>query len=318
MKKTSNTKKNAAPGPALRRAPRTVRLGMIGLGPRGESLVAAAAGLANVEICAICDVRRDRVEKMLGIFRRGGRPAPKAYSDAAALIADPGVEGVLVPTSWNSHLALAAEAMAAGKYAAIEVGGASSIEELWQLVHAAEKTGVSCMMLENCCYGRDELMVLNMVRQGLFGETVYAEGGYQHCLAEMGHGLEAGNERSVHNYFRNCDLYPTHQLGPIAKTLDVNRGNRFLSLTSTASFSSGFAADAAARYGHDGKWGDARFAMGDVVTTVIRCARGQLISLTHCVSLPRPRHGLRQIRPVAAGAPPRAGGAVLRAGGAVW
>lgn len=134
----------------------------------------------------------------------------------------------------------------------------------------------------------------------------------------MGHGLEAGNERSVHNYFRNCDLYPTHQLGPIAKTLDVNRGNRFLSLTSTASFSSGFAADAAARYGHDGKWGDARFAMGDVVTTVIRCARGQLISLTHCVSLPRPRHGLRQIRPVAAGAPPRAGGAVLRAGGGVW
>ena len=139
-------------------------------------------------------------------------------------------------------------------------------------------------------------MVLNMVRQGLFGETIYAEGGYQHCLAEMGHGLESGNERAVHNFFRNCDLYPTHQLGPIAKTFDINRGNRFLSLTSSATRAAGFAADALAKYGHDGKWGDARFAMGDVVTTVIKCARGQLISLTHCVSLPRPysRHGVIQ------------------------
>ena len=289
-------KKKAAAAKTVRRAPRTVRLGMIGLGPRGESLVAALKGLANVEVSAICDVRKDRIEKMLGIFRRNGKPAPTAYTDFGKLIADPSVEGVLVPTSWNSHLAIAAEAMAAGKYAAIEVGGASSIDELWKLVHAAEKTGVSCMMLENCCFGRNELMVLNMVRQGLFGETVYAEGGYQHCLAEMGHGLESRNERSIHNFFRNCDLYPTHQLGPIAKTFDINRGNRFLSLTSSATRAAGFAADALAKYGHDGKWGDARFAMGDVVTTVIKCARGQLISLTHCVSLPRPysRHGVIQ------------------------
>ena len=289
-------KKKAAAAKTVRRAPRTVRLGMIGLGPRGESLVAALKGLAGVEVSAICDVRKDRIEKMLGIFRRNGKPAPTAYTDFGKLIADPSVEGVLIPTSWNSHLAIAAEAMAAGKYAAIEVGGASSIDELWKLVHAAEKTGVSCMMLENCCFGRNELMVLNMVRQGLFGETVYAEGGYQHCLAEMGHGLESRNERSIHNFFRNCDLYPTHQLGPIAKTFDINRGNRFLSLTSSATRAAGFAADALAKYGHDGKWGDARFAMGDVVTTVIKCARGQLISLTHCVSLPRPysRHGVIQ------------------------
>ncbi len=152
------------------------------------------------------------------------------------------------------------------------------------------------MMLENCCYGRNELLVLNMVRQGLFGETIYAEGGYQHCLAEMGHSLESGNERAIHNFFRNGDLYPTHQLGPIAKTFDINRGNRFLSLTSSATRATGFAADALATYGHDGKWGDVRFAMGDVVTTIIKCARGQLISLTHCVSLPRPysRHAVIQ------------------------
>ena len=112
MKKSTETRK-AAPARTVRRAPRTVRLGMIGLGPRGESLVAALKGLAGVEVSAICDVRKDRIEKMLGIFRRNGKPAPTAYTDFGKLIADPGVEGVLIPTSWNSHLAIAAEAMAA-------------------------------------------------------------------------------------------------------------------------------------------------------------------------------------------------------------
>lgn len=267
---------------------RPVRLGLIGLGPRGESLLAAVKDLDDVCVCAICDLKPELIEKFLGIFERYGLKKPATYADYHDLIASPDVEGVLIPTSWNSHLGIATEAMALGKYAGIEVGGASSIEELWQLVHAAEKTGVSCMMLENCCYGRNELMVMKMVREGLFGETVYAEGGYEHCLAEMGGTLEIGHERAIHNYYRNGDLYPTHQLGPIAKTFDINRGNRFVSLTSTASRQVGFNSYAVNKYGHDGNWGDKQFAIGDVVTTVIKCARGQTITLTHCVSLPRP------------------------------
>ena len=275
---------------------RVVKLGLIGLGPRGETLTAALKDIDDIEIVAICDYKTELIEKFLGIFKKNGKALPKTFTDYRKMIADPEVEGVLVPTSWNSHLGIAAEAMAAGKYAGIEVGGASSIDELWELVHAAEKTGVSCMMLENCCYGRNELMVMNMVRQGLFGETVYAEGGYQHDLSEMGYGVERGHERAIHNFYRCGDLYPTHQLGPIAKTFNINRGNRFLSLTSSATKGIGFNQQALAKYGHDGKWGDVKFAQGDVVTTVIKCARGENIVLTHCVSLPRPysRHAVIQ------------------------
>ena len=281
--------KNSGKKTVVRHKPlRVVKLGLIGLGPRGETLTAALREIEDIEICAICDLKPALIEKMLGIFKKNGKPLPRTYTDYRALIADSEVEGVLIPTSWNSHLAIAAEAMAAGKYAGIEVGGASSLDELWELVHSAEKTGVSCMMLENCCYGRNELMVMNMVRQGLFGELVYAEGGYEHDLSEMGGELERGHERAIHNFFRCGDLYPTHQLGPIAKTFDINRGNRFLSLTSSATKQVGFNARAVAKYGHDGKWGDVRFAQGDVVTTVIKCARGENITLTHCVSLPRP------------------------------
>ena len=281
--------KNSGKKTVVRRKPlRVVKLGLIGLGPRGETLTAALREIEGIEICAICDLKPALIEKMLGIFKKNGKELPRTYTDYRALIADPEVEGVLIPPSWNSHLAIAAEAMAAGKYAGIEVGGASSLDELWELVHAAERTGVSCMMLENCCYGRNELLVMNMVRQGLFGELVYAEGGYEHDISSMGYGLERGHERAIHNFFRCGDLYPTHQLGPIAKTFDINRGNRFLSLTSSATKQVGFNARAVEKYGHDGKWGDVHFAQGDVVTTVIKCARGENITLTHCVSLPRP------------------------------
>ncbi len=275
---------------------RVVKLGLIGLGPRGETLAAAIKDVEEIEIVAICDLRLDRIQKFQEIFKKNGKEQPRTYTDYHDLIADSEVEGILAPTSWNSHLHIAAEAMEAGKYAGIEVGGASSIDELWQLVHAAERTGVSCMMLENCCYGRNELMVMNMVRQGLFGEMVYAEGGYQHDLSEMGGTVEFGHERAIHNLYRNGDLYPTHQLGPIAKTFNINRGNRFISLTSSSTKAVGFSNEAVKKYGHGTKWGDLKFRQGDVTTTVIKCAGGENICLTHCVSLPRPysRHATIQ------------------------
>ena len=263
---------------------RLATIGIIGLGPRAETLLASLLVLDDVEVGAVCDLSDKAVAKILSIFKRHKRRQPKVFKDYHDLLGHPQVDAVLVPTSWNSHLPIAIDALEAGKYVGIEVGGASSLDELWRLVHACERTRTSCMMLENCCYGRNELMVLNMVRQGLFGEIVHCAGGYEHDLRD---GLalqgEAGSERAIHNRYRNADLYPTHQLGPIAKLLRINRGNRFLSLTSTASKSRGlqdYARRAAGR--------DVAFAMGDVVTTVITCAGGETIALTHSVSLPRP------------------------------
>ncbi len=259
-----------------------VKIGIIGLGARAETLLATMFALnGEVEVTAICDFRDARIDLIQSILEKHGWPKAAAYKTYRELIADPNVDAVLVPTSWNSHLEIAKDAMAAGKYAGIEVGGASSIDELWQLVHASESTGVSCMMLENCCYNREELMVLNMVRKGMFGELIYCECGYEHELAEMAwNGTRC--ERALHNMHRNGDLYPTHGLGPISKILRINRGNRFLSLTSSATKGRGF--DLAAKeHGVN-----AHYNAGDIVTTVIKCANGENITLTHGVSLPRP------------------------------
>jgi predicted dehydrogenase len=225
----------------------------------------------------------ERIEKICNIFKANSLVVPAVYTDYKKLIAAPEVQAVLIPTSWNSHLAIAADVMKAGKYAAIEVGGAASLDELWQLVHNSENFGGKCMMLENCCYGRNELMVLNMVRQGLLGEIVHCSCGYEHDIAyELVDENGCTSERAMHNLKRNGDLYPTHGLGPISKILRINRGNRFLTITSTASKARGFSA-AAAAHGID-----AVYNQGDMVTSVIRCANGETIMLRHCISLPRP------------------------------
>ena len=260
-----------------------IGIGIIGLGPRAETLLASLKFMTDqIRIAAICDFKEERIALLRTRIGEAGMPPAHEYRDYHRLIEDPEVDAVLVPTSWNSHILIAAECLARGKYAGIEVGGASSIEELWQLVRAAEETGVACMMLENCCYGRNELMALNMARKGLFGELIHCECGYEHDLAEMA-WREPGKERTVHNRFRNGDLYPTHGLGPIAKILRINRGNRFLTISSHATKSRGLAADRRKK-----GLPDVVFNNADVVTSVIHCANGENITLTHGISLPRP------------------------------
>ena len=264
-----------------------LKLGLIGLGPRSPAQVYGTQWAGGAEIVAICDCEADRIEESLKLFKKLKMKRPKTYLDHRELLKDPRIEAVMVPSSWNSHVPIAIDAMRAGKYVSFEVGGACSIQQLWDLVHTSEETGIPCMMLENCCYGRDELMVLNLVRQGLFGELIYCEGGYEHNLGALSTGLERQRERSFHNLRRNGDLYPTHALGPVSKILGINRGNRFLSLTSTATKARGLAA-AAEKKDWKGAAGNRVFNKGDVVTTVIKCANGEVITLKHCVSLPRP------------------------------
>ena len=178
--------------------------------------------------------------------------------------------------------------MKAGKHVAIEVGGASSIEECWQMVRTSEETGKFCMLLENCCYDRNEMAIFNMVKQGIFGEIIHMQGGYQHDLRdEISLGRENRHGRLFNFQNRNGELYPTHQLGPICKVLGINRGNRFVSLVSMASKSRGLNEWIKKNKGEDYDLADYSFNQGDIVTTMLKCSNGETVVLTHDCSLPR-------------------------------
>ncbi len=260
-----------------------VNLGLVGLGPRAETLLASLFYMTE-EVCitAVCDLKQERIDFIQSLFAKRNLPIPKAYTDYHQMIMNPDVDAVIASTSWLSHLTIARDAMEQGKYCGFEVGGAMSIDQLWELVHAAERTGVSCMLMENDCYGRNEMLAANMARKGLFGEIVYCTCGYEHNLGT--HIALQKNERGIHNLRRAGDLYPTHGLGPMAKILDINRGNRFVSLVSCASKARGFAA-ASKKLNPES---NIVFNEPDIVNTCIKCANGEMIMLTHGIALPRP------------------------------
>ncbi|MBE6695247.1 MAG: gfo/Idh/MocA family oxidoreductase [Ruminococcaceae bacterium] len=270
-------------------ADKKIKVGVVGLGGRGSNLTQAILCLFDdIKIEYVCDLYEDRTEKVADAVNSKLGYRPKTTLDYHDIINDESIDAVMVYAAWEAHIPVAIAAMKAGKYVAMEVGGAYSVKDCWDLVATSEETGMPCMMLENCCYGKHELMVHNMVRQGLFGEIVYCEGGYRHDLRdEITRGEEKRHYRLRNYKTRNCDNYPTHALGPIAKILDINRGNRMLSLCSVATKAVGLHDYIEKKFPDNEKLMKTRFAQGDVVTTLIRCARGEVIRLTLDTCLPR-------------------------------
>ena len=269
-------------------AGRCVRLGVIGFGFRGIPQLDLLLTMPDVEVAAVCDIHEDRVKTAQEHVRKARGVVPFGTTDYREVNAREDVEAVVIMTSWTTHALIAIDAMKHGKIVGTEVGGASSLDECWQLVRTSEETGVPLMLLENCCYNDTEMALLNMVRQGVFGELVHCRGGYMHDLRdEVGEGDLTLHYRQNNFLHRNGELYPTHELGPIAAYLKLNRGNRILSLVSMASKGIGEHAWLA-EHRPDSPLVREKFCEGDVVTTMLKCANGETIVLTHDCTLPRP------------------------------
>jgi len=268
-----------------------LRVGFIGLGNRGlNGDLPAVLRMKDIEVVAVCDLIEERAEN-------GGKKVREKYGEDYDvqvtlnyhdILAREDVDCVIVPSSWNAHYKIACDCMKAGKPVAFEVGPVASVDEAWELVRTHEKTGVHCMALENCCYGRYELAMINMIKRGIFGEVVYLSGGYQHDLrGEIADQYAIGTERTFHDLHRNGELYPTHELGPMMTYVDINRGNRMLTLTSTTTKSCGLYDYIEKHGGKEHPMYGKRVNEGDVTTTVIKCANGENIVLTHDITLPR-------------------------------
>lgn len=261
----------------------------IGLGARGHSVLQGLLlGMNNINITAVCDIYEDRTEHSAATVARVTGKTPFATTDYNEIMTRSDVDAVLIMSAWESHTPIAIAAMENRKAVGMEVGGAYTVDECWSLVRAQQKTGTPFMFLENCCYGRAEMMVMNMVRQGLFGKIAHCSGGYCHDLREEVARGEENRHYRLRNYLsRNCENYPTHELGPIAQVLDINRGNRMVSLVSMASNAWGINDFAARTEGINPTLATANFAQGDIITTLIKCAGGETITLTLDTTLPR-------------------------------
>ena len=288
----------APPGATMMRVPfekrAKVRFALVGCGGRGTSLLHDVLGVQGVEVKAVCDVVPERVARAQAMVTKAGQPAPDGYAKGERhyeeLCRRGDLDLVFVATPWRWHVPMAVAGMAGGAHVGVEVPAAVTLEECWQLVDASERTRRHCVILENCCYGWSELLVLNLVRAGLLGELTHAECAYIHDLRQVelfkteGEGLW----RRFEHVGRNGNLYPTHGLGPVARYLDVHRGDRFERLVSMSSPSLGLQTYRDRALAADDPRRSETYACGDVNTSLLRTARGRTVVLQHDVVSPRP------------------------------
>ncbi|MBM4188025.1 MAG: Gfo/Idh/MocA family oxidoreductase [Gemmatimonadetes bacterium] len=270
-----------------------VRVGFVGVGGMGMVHVENLLAIEGVELKAIGDIVPEKVTKAQDLIVAAGQPRPTGYSrgprDFERMCAEEDLDLVYNATPWEWHVPIMLAAMKHGKHAATEVPAATTVEECWQLVEAAEKYRKHAVMMENCCYDRLELLAFHLARKGLLGELLHGECGYNHDLraikfADEGEGLW----RRAHSIARNANLYPTHGLGPIAQAMDINRGNQFDYLVSMSGPSRGLQNWAAEHLPADSPKRRERYRLGDVNVSLIRTVKGQTIYLTHDTNLPRP------------------------------
>jgi hypothetical protein len=171
----------------------------------------------------------------------------------------------------------------------VEVPAARTIAECWDLVNTSESTRRHCIQLENCCYGYNELLVLNMVRAGLFGDLTHGGAAYNHDLRSILFSNEGeGLWRRFENVNRNGNLYPTHGLGPVAHYMDINRGDRFEYLVSMSSPALSLSAYRKEQLKPDDPRQKEVYRCGDLNSSLIKTAKGRVIALEHNVADPQP------------------------------
>ncbi len=282
-----------------------VRIGFVGVGGMGSAHIKNLLNIEGVEIRAVGDIVEDRVARIQEQVTKAGKKRPEAYVrgayDFKRMCERQDLDLIYTATPWEWHVPIALAAMNAGKHVATEVPAAVTVEECWQLVETAEKMRRHCVMMENCCYDRPEMMCLNMVKKGLLGEILHAEAGYLHDLRSAKFGfskviLFEHEWRLAHSIKRNGNLYPTHGLGPVSQCMDINRGDSFEYLVSMSTKSRGLNLYAAKKFGPEHPKAREKYSLGDVNVSLIHTAKGRVITLYHDCSSPRPYSRIHKVQ----------------------
>jgi predicted dehydrogenase len=274
---------------------KTVRIGVIGLGNRGTSHVSNLLTIDGVEVAAICDLVESKAANSANMCEKAGRKRPAVYCrdkiTYKEMLDKEKLDALIIATYWDSHTAIALHAMNNGTYPGIEVPAALTVDDTWQLIETSGKTGIPCMMLENWSFRQDNLALLNMKRLGMFGEIVHCHCAHSHdCIDHWFFDSKTGEQRWPAEYLLkyNRDQYPTHSVGPIISWMDINRGDIFTEIFSSASASKGINTYFKRKFGNDHPNANLKYRQGDIVTSLLKTKMGKTLVINFDMQLPRP------------------------------
>jgi len=274
---------------------KSVKIGIIGTGGRGTGHIGTLLGIDDTEIVAVCDLIQSKAENAANLCQKAGKNRPRIYckdeNTWKELLDKEKLDCVIIATYWDSHTAIALYAMKNGVYPGIEVPAALTVDDTWQLVEMSEKTGIPCMMLENWSFRQDNLALLNMKRLGMMGEIVHCHCAHSHdCIDHWFFDNITGEQKWPAKYLLkyNRDQYPTHSVGPVISWMDINRGDVFTEIYSTASASKGINAYFKRKFGNDHPNANLNYRQGDIVTSLLKTKMGKTLVINFDMQLPRP------------------------------
>jgi hypothetical protein len=271
-----------------------VRLGVIGIGGRGLAAVKRMSLLEGVDIRAVCDLLPDRVNAAQEWLKKRNMPPAKTYANGdkelwKEMCQKEDLDLVYVTTPRDLHPSMCVYAMENGSHAATEIPAARKMEECWQLVETSEKTKKHCSMIENCVYDFWELLILNMVRQGFFGEICHVDAAYvsDQRKTNLTKELEWRTREFIN---RDGNIYPTHGLGPACQVLNINRGDRldYMASMSSYDFTMGKEIERLSKEDDYFKQFIGQWKLGNMNTSIIKTVNGKTIKLQYNVGNPRP------------------------------
>ncbi len=277
-----------------KRDEKIMRVGIIGVGGRGMGLLGNILSLKGISVPAVCDINKTAAMRASENIQKAKLPAPELYTDGdlhwQKMLQRGDLNVVIIATPWKWHTPMGVMAMKHGAVPGIEVPCSLSVEECWELVDTSEKTGLGCMMLENWSFRSDNLALLNMVRQGAFGKIVHVHCAHSHDCIDHWFFDRSGRDRWPAEYLINYnrDHYPTHSVGPVLSWCDINCGDRFASISSTASGSFGINAYFARKFGAEHPGAKRTYAQGDIVTSTLKTINGKTVVINYDMQLPRP------------------------------
>jgi predicted dehydrogenase len=279
-----------------------VKCAFIGVGARGSGHASQVALIEGTEIVGICDLYEDLAQRSADNVTKKGHSPTLYFGNENAwkqMLEETKPDAVFIATPWEIHGLQAVGAMKAGAHAFVEIPIAVTLEEMWDIVNTSEQTGRHCMLMENVNYGREELLYLNMVRQGVIGELLHGEAAYIHELRGQMNEVKrgTGSWRTPHYARRNGNLYPCHGLGPVAQYMNLARSeDNFRRLVSFSSPAKGRALFAKNKFPADHKWNALDYKGGDINTSIIKTTLGRTIMVQWDETSPRPysRHNLIQ------------------------
>jgi len=152
-----------------------VRVGVIGVG-RGQSFMQGAGPLVGMELVAICDLWKERLEEV------GKRYGVATYTDYDKFL-EHDMDAVILANYFHEHAPFAVKALKAGKHVMSECVCNATLAEGVELCRAVEKTGLTYMLAENYPYTVFNMEMRRLYRTGEIGEVTYAEGEYNHPMS---------------------------------------------------------------------------------------------------------------------------------------